>query len=1225
MEDGVDFTFDEPNAPALVLGKKKKKKNLGSEAPALDGVGDTGEPIREALGGLSLSETKKKKKKKKRGETTKAAENDCDSALDVDFVEDRKQKSTSVGLFSSFDELGDGGDAHSCDDDADHRGPVEGDEGAHVSTGKAPGKKKKGKKKSERALAESEGDVDAILAELDASSATSAPHGLGADMAEAPARVSKSSKRNKKKGTNVLDSSKATDDGDDIDALLATLDAPAASVSEVPSLDGGVSVAASAPRGSDTCRNTNDGGVEEDDDLAAMLAEPVTDGGGGSSLGAKKKKKKAKKTAPKSEILDDASGPMGRIAEPPVGKKGGRKESSAVKRLREAQERKAAEEARLAQLRAEEDAARLEEERKEREQAEARERARQAKKEAEKVRKARLKAEGKLLSKAEAAKKRKAEAFRQQALASGLVPAAAETSSAGKDGVLSTERGAVSGESGKVVYGKKKKGKAKNDEACLTPVTNSAVHYETQVDLPTKDSVEPTVTPSEDEVPDEWDAEPDATRSVLDDGQVPGGPLGSETKDKDTVCSGLPELSEEKEQEKTTRAKGDELLGGEESDFEDEGGVNQSDDSDLGSCTCSDSSIDKDGMTPAGVAALNRQRIIRKTRAEEVIEAKAARSPDDLRSPIVCILGHVDTGKTKILDRIRRTNVQDGEAGGITQQIGASYFPIEAVKKETCKLEEGRAMMYRVPSLLIIDTPGHESFTNLRSRGSSLCDIAILVVDIMHGLEQQTRESIELLKQRKCPFVVLLNKVDRMYDWEEQKGNNPVRHSLSVQKRHVFEEFSRRTKEIQVEFQSVGFNTALYWENDDVRRNISLIPTSAITGEGIPDLLMIILSLSQKLLVDRLMYCAILEATVLEVKVIEGLGTTIDIVLTGGIIHAGDTIFVVGLDGVIQTSIRALLTPHPMKEMRVKGQYLHHKQIRAAQGIKISADGLDKAVAGTQLLVARNSNDADEVAYLRDEVMKDFETILRNVDKSGEGVYVQASTLGSLEALLEFLRTSDIPVSGINIGPVHKKDVHRASAMLEKRKEYATILAFDVPVEKEARDLAEEVDVTIFTADIIYNLFDMFTEHMDLHKKQRQEDIKDDVVFPCILKIKPDCVFNKKDPIILGVDVAEGILRVGCPLAVRSNDQWLDIGRVVSLEVNMKSVVTCSAGETVCVKIQSPKTAHVTYGRHLTWTDQLVSKMSRKSIDILKSDFRNDLGKLEWMLVVKLKKMFAII
>jgi len=300
-------------------------------------------------------------------------------------------------------------------------------------------------------------------------------------------------------------------------------------------------------------------------------------------------------------------------------------------------------------------------------------------------------------------------------------------------------------------------------------------------------------------------------------------------------------------------------------------------------------------------------------RMERIAEAKGRRSADVLRSPILCVLGHVDTGKTKILDRIRSTNVQEGEAGGITQQIGATFFPTESIKK-VC----GRAKVdFKVPGLLVIDTPGHESFSNLRSRGASLCDICVLVVDLMHGLEPQTIESLQLLKRRRCPFIVALNKVDRCYGWKPKDGA-PFKESLNSQPKNAKDEFTWRWEDIRTQIAEQGLNSELYYLNKDPRKTVSVVPTSALTGEGVPDLLALVVSLTQKLLVDRLMLSEALEATVLEVKVLEGLGTTVDVVLTQGTLNEGDTIVLCGLQGPIVTSIRSLMTPHPMKELRVR-------------------------------------------------------------------------------------------------------------------------------------------------------------------------------------------------------------------------------------------------------------------------------------------------------------------
>jgi translation initiation factor 5B len=349
-------------------------------------------------------------------------------------------------------------------------------------------------------------------------------------------------------------------------------------------------------------------------------------------------------------------------------------------------------------------------------------------------------------------------------------------------------------------------------------------------------------------------------------------------------------------------------------------------------------------------------------------------------------------------------------------------------------------------------------------------------------------------------------------------------------------------------FAEQGLNACLYYDNKNLGRNVSLIPTSAITGEGIPDMIMLLVNLTQSRMAESLMYISELECTVLEVKVIEGLGTTIDVVLSNGYLREGDRIVVCGLNGPIYTNVRALLTPQPLREMRVKvrrtsfalppfacphadpssprasqSAYVHHKEVKAALGIKITAPDL--------------------------EVMADLQNLMSWVDKSGRGVSVQASTLGSLEALLEFLRVSKIPVSTINIGPVHKRDVIQASTMVEKVKEYACMLCFDVPVEKEAEKLAQELGVTIFKAEIIYHLFDAFTKYNKEVQDAKRAAAAPKAIWPCRLKTLQ--VFARRDPIVLGVDILDGTLRVGTPLAAVHIDTDKATGETSKTIVNI--------------------------------------------------------------------------
>ncbi|KAL2698530.1 hypothetical protein AAEP93_009918 [Penicillium crustosum] len=848
------------------------------------------------------------------------------------------------------------------------------------------------------------------------------------------------------------------------------------------------------------------------------------------------------------------------------------KQQELLRQQREEEERIAAEEKAAAAKQ------KLLDEEEEKKRAEARER----RKEKEREKKEQLRREGKLLTKAQREAKERSELRLQQMIAAGGKVAGLQEGGekkarptyenkkkrAGKKQEEDLEAAAARARAQREAEDRKKEAEEKAKAEAAAAAAAAAAPAE-------EDAVEDWEQAADEDVKDSWDAESDEEEKPAEEE--------------------APAQKEEKEEESDS-------------------------DSDSDDSSDEDSSDEEQSANQRAILARKAEAAERRKLKHE--EALAARSKDNLRSPICCILGHVDTGKTKLLDKIRQTNVQEGEAGGITQQIGATYFPVDALRTKTQVVNKDGKFEFKVPGLLIIDTPGHESFSNLRSRGSSLCNIAILVVDIMHGLEPQTLESMRLLRDRKTPFIVALNKIDRLYGWKKI-DNNGFEDSLAMQNKGVQNEFRTRLEATKLAFAEQGFNSELFFENKSLSRNVSLVPTSAHTGEGVPDMLKLLTSLSQERMTNSLMYLSEVECTVLEVKVIEGLGTTIDVILSNGILREGDRIVMCGLNGPITTNIRALLTPAPLKELRLKSQYVHNKEVKAALGVKIAANDLEHAIAGSRMLVVGPDDDEED---LEEEVMTDLENLLSRVSTDQRGVTVQASTLGSLEALLEFLKVSKIPVANISIGPVYKRDVMMAGTMLEKSKEYAVMLCFDVKVDKDATAYANEIGVKIFTADIIYHLFDSFTAHMAQITEQRKEEAKLLAIFPCV--IKPIAVFNKTDPIVIGVDVIEGSLRLHTPLAaVRTNAagvrEIVDIGRVTSIERDHKAVPVCKRGQpSVAVKVEGPN--QPMYGRHLEEKDQLISHISRASIDTLKEFYRSEVSMEEWALVKKLKPVFDI-
>jgi len=546
------------------------------------------------------------------------------------------------------------------------------------------------------------------------------------------------------------------------------------------------------------------------------------------------------------------------------------------------------------------------------------------KKQKEKERKERLKAEGKLLTQKQKLDKARAASMLESYKALGIqVPDTTEKKT----------RPGTRDRSGK----SKPQPKKEEEVAVVVPEVVAAVPevVEPAEEKSIEEPEEVVPEPEPEAIPDAWDADSEAEE---------------DTSKKQPAKKAEPLKKVEAAAKKVEQVKKLEAAKKQESVEESE---SESESSEDGSSS-EDESSEEDTRTEAEKL---RERAMTRIRKREA-EAETKRTLENLRAAVVCVLGHVDTGKTKILDKLRRTNVQDGEAGGITQQIGATNVPIENIKDNTKHCKNYQEMVFKLPGLLIIDTPGHESFSNLRSRGSSLCDIAILVVDIMHGLEPQTIESLNLLKSRKTPFVVALNKIDRLYDWMTMPRKD-IRDIIKGQGQNTQNEFQKRLSEVVVQFNEQGMNAALFYDNPDPRTYISLVPTSAISGEGMGNLLMLIIQFSQNQLAKRLMYSETLQATVLEVKAIPGLGTTIDAILINGKLREGDTMILAGTEGPIVTQVKALLMPQPMKELRVKNAYIEFKEIPAAQGVKIAAKELEKAIAGINLQIAQKPDEVE--------------------------------------------------------------------------------------------------------------------------------------------------------------------------------------------------------------------------------------------------------------------------
>jgi translation initiation factor 5B len=552
-----------------------------------------------------------------------------------------------------------------------------------------------------------------------------------------------------------------------------------------------------------------------------------------------------------------------------------------------------------------------------------------------------------------------------------------------------------------------------------------------------------------------------------------------------------------------------------------------------------------------------------------------------IRQPIVCVLGHVDTGKTLLLDRIRKTSVQAREAGGITQHIGASFFPVETLKQLIGPLLSMLKGEIEIPGLLIVDTPGHEAFTNLRRRGGSVADIAVLVIDVLKGFEAQTYECIEILKARKTPFIVAVNKIDRVPGWKSQPAT-PFLKSYASQDAYVKENLDNKLYEIMGTFSRSGFQTDRFDHIKDFTSTIALVPTSAKTGEGLNELLMVLVGLTQQYLKKRLQTTeGPAKGSVLEVKEEAGLGLTLNTIVYDGTLKKDDLIVVGGREKPVITHIRAILVPKPLDEIRdPRDRFSSVDRVFAAAGVKIVASGLEGALAGAPLYAVPAGEEPEKYAALVSEEINKI-----RIATDVKGIVLKADTLGSLEAIAELLKQNSVPVRIADVGDVSKRDIVEASVVKSHEPLFGAVLAFGVRILPDAEQEAANAGVQIFKEQIIYNLIDNYLEWLKSQREAKIEQEFEKLVKPGKILVLEGYVFRRAKPAIFGVEILGGQLKPKYSL-IRAED-GADIGEVQQIQDKGKALSEAKQGMQVAVSMEKP-----IVGRHVFEKDILYVKVS---------------------------------
>lgn len=580
-----------------------------------------------------------------------------------------------------------------------------------------------------------------------------------------------------------------------------------------------------------------------------------------------------------------------------------------------------------------------------------------------------------------------------------------------------------------------------------------------------------------------------------------------------------------------------------------------------------------------------------------------------LRAPIVTVLGHIDAGKTTLLDKIRGTAVAQKEIGGITQHIGATEIPIEFVEKICGEIIKGFKVEIKIKSILFIDTPGHEAFTNLRRRGGSIADIAVIVVDVNEGIQEQTREAIEISRAFKVPFFIALTKIDTLPGWRA-KDTFCFSKSLEQQRGEVKLELERRIAVVGDQLAKLQLNADLFSRVRDYSQTIPIVPCSGVSGEGIGELLLLIIGYAQKFLPEklRLELDVRAEGNVLEVKEEKGVGKTLNVILYRGKLRAGDWIVIGSSKGAIASKVKAILKPMPLQDMREKCKFYEVEEAVSACGVKLIASNVEDVIAGMPFIGCAENEIEEAKKRMESEVSGS------TIQVDDEGVIVKADTLGTLEAIVSILRRSGIKVRKAEIGEPNRNDLVEAIEMRRKNLYYGVIMLFNVKVSKELETMAATHGIKLLRSNVIYKLAEEYEEWVKKAVEEEKRRQLEKVTTPFKIRVLPGFVFRQSKPAIVGIEVLAGKVRSNYKVM---REDGKPIGVIQRVEQMGQELPEAKEGEKVAVSIEG-----AVIGRNVKEGSILISDISEEEYNILVQlqDFLTDNERTVLSEVVRLKR-----